>query len=367
MRNYDSMTDEEFIKAYETPYTKEEMDEMHKIAQQQIADGEVYDVDEVLAEIFGDDLMNSDVRDLINKINSDGNCFLSLKPRIDDLDTTVAHLYCAGGKMCNFNIPDGSGFKIWNKEYEKYSYGECEFIPGKGFNKLFNNWDSMVKTCYNRAHDEENFKKGKVSGKKPVNHFERMRENMIAAYNCRLNKELLAVIDMEYSVDKTKLNNEILDKNPKADLVCVAVENDKIVFYITEYKSTNNGFGVSLKQHYDDMSSYIKDEKIKEHLIKTLQERLYYGLINCKDSIANIIYNMTVENIEVNLLFLFSNTDDFFSDKKNVLDKGYKYIFEKSNKEGVVVKYAYIEDIKKGCLKKTLLKDFESGGEFNFN
>ena len=51
-----------------------------------------------------------------------------------------------------------------------------------------------------------------------------MRENMIAAYNDELSEELLAVIDMEYSVDKKKLGNKNIMKNPKADLICATVE-----------------------------------------------------------------------------------------------------------------------------------------------
>ena len=50
-------------------------------------------------------MMNSNVKSVISKCekNNNGEVFLSLKPRIDDLDTTVAHLYSAGGKMCYFN------------------------------------------------------------------------------------------------------------------------------------------------------------------------------------------------------------------------------------------------------------------------
>ena len=178
--------------------------------------------------------MNSDVINVIDKCRKEnkGVAFLSLKPRIDDLTITVAHLYAAGGEMCHFNMPDGKKFKIWDKEYLKYSYGEFEFLPGRGFEYLFANWDNMVKTCGNRAHDEDNFKNGKMSGKQPRNHYERMRENMIAALSSKLEERMLAVIDMEYSVDRTKLDSAKIVKNPKADLICATVENDRIVFYI---------------------------------------------------------------------------------------------------------------------------------------
>ena len=65
--------------------------------------------------------MNSDVINAIDKCRKDnkGEAFLSLKPRIDDLTITVAHLYAAGGEMCHFNMPDGKKFKIWDKEYLK--------------------------------------------------------------------------------------------------------------------------------------------------------------------------------------------------------------------------------------------------------
>ena len=53
MRAYSKMTDEEFIKAYETPYTKEEEMEFHKSAMQQYKDHTLHDfTDEVIDEIF---------------------------------------------------------------------------------------------------------------------------------------------------------------------------------------------------------------------------------------------------------------------------------------------------------------------------
>ena len=57
--------------------------------------------------------MNSDVINAIDKCRKEnkGEAFLSLKPRIDDLTITVAHLYAAGGEMCHFNMPDGKKFK----------------------------------------------------------------------------------------------------------------------------------------------------------------------------------------------------------------------------------------------------------------
>lgn len=309
--------------------------------------------------------MRNDVTKLIQKCNNE-NVFLSLKPRIDDLSTTIAHLYSLGGKMCYFNMPDGNNFHIWDKEYEKYSYGEFEFVPGRGFQYLFTNWDNMIKTCYNRAQDEDNFKNGKISGKVPVNHYERMRENMIAVYNSTLGEGMLAVIDMEYSIDRAKLDNEEIVKNPKADLICATVENGKIVFYITEYKSTNNGFGVSLQEHYDDMSMYYNDVRIKEHLIKTLQERLRYNLLACPENVADSIRSLTIEDVDVRLLFLFSHASDFAYARRNILSKGYKYIAEKSRTDNTPVKYAYIKVIETDCFINLSIRDFEEDGMFEF-
>ena len=313
--------------------------------------------------------MNSDVINAIDKCRKEnkGEAFLSLKPRIDDLTITVAHLYAAGGEMCHFNMPDGKKFKIWDKEYLKYSYGELEFLPGRGFEYLFANWDNMVKTCGNRAHDEDNFKNGKMSGKQPRNHYERMRENMIAALSSKLEEGMLAVIDMEYSVDRTKLDSAKIVKNPKADLICATVENNRIVFYITEYKSTENGFGVSLKEHYDDMFMYYDDIRIKQHLIKTLQERLKYGLIGCNEKVENIISDLTVQSIDVRILFLFSHANEYSEKKRNILTEGYNYIYEESKLNDVPVKYAYIDNIEEGCLKKPILRDFESEGNFELD
>ncbi|MCR5847615.1 MAG: hypothetical protein K6G75_05800 [Lachnospiraceae bacterium] len=313
-------------------------------------------------------MSKDNVLKLISKCKSmnDGKVFLSLKPRVDDLETTVAHLYSFGGEMCHFNMPDGDGFHIWDKEYEKYSYGSYEFVNKRGFDYLFSNWDSMIKCCCNRACDKDNFKKGKVSGKEPRNHYERERENRIAALNSKLSEDLLAVIDMEYSVDKNKIVDAKIDKNPKADMVCVGMEEDRITFYITEYKSTEDGFGVSLAEHYDDMSKYYDNDKIKKHLIKTLQERVKYGLVDCEQKIKDMICNISIENIDVELVFLFSHVDEFKNSKKNVLKNNYKYIFEKSKSDSVTVKYACIKSIEKSCLKKSILKDFKDGGEFEF-
>ena len=311
-------------------------------------------------------MLKGNVLKLVSKCKSmnDSKVFLSLKPRVDDLETTVAHLYSSGGKMCYFNMPEGDGFHIWNKEYENYSYGLCEFVNKRGFDYLFSNWDSMIKSCFNRAFDKDNFKKGKVSGKEPRNHYERERENRIAALNSKLSEDLLAVIDMEYSVDKNKIANAKIDKNPKADMVCVGMEEDRITFYITEYKSTEDGFGVSLNEHYDDMSKYYDDDKIKKHLIKTLQERIKCGLVDCDENIKDMISKISTKDIGVELLFLFSHADEFKNSKKNVLNKNYKYIFEKSQSDSVTVKYAYIKSIEKGCLKKSILNDFKVDGKF---
>ena len=311
-------------------------------------------------------MSKDNVLKLISKCKSmnDGKVFLSLKPRVDDPETTVAHLYSFGGEMCHFNMPEGNDFHIWDKEYEKYSYGSYEFVNKRGFDYLFSNWDSMIKCCCNRACDKDNFKKGKVSGKEPRNHYERERENRIAALNSKLSEDLLAVIDMEYSVDKNKIANAKIDKNPKADLVCVGMEEDRITFYITEYKSTEEGFGVSLAEHYNDMSKYYDDAKITNHLIKTLHERIKCGLVDCDKKIEDMISNISTKDIAVELLFLFSHADEFKNSKKNVLNNNYKYIFEKSKSDSVTVKYAYIKSIEKGCLKKSILNNFKVDGEF---
>ena len=312
-------------------------------------------------------MSKSNVLKLISKCKSmnDGKVFLSLKPRVDDLETIVAHLYSSGGEMCHFNMPEGDGFHIWDKEYVKYSYGLYEFVNKKGFDYLFSNWDSMIKCCKNRAYAADNFIKGlTVSGKVIRNHYERERENRIAALNSKLSEDLLAVIDMEYSVDKNKIANTKIDKNPKADMVGVGLEEDRITFYITEYKSTEEGFGVSLKEHYDDMSKYYDNVRIKEHLIKTLQERVKGGLVDCDENIEDMISKISTKDIEVELLFLFSHADEFKNPKKNVLNNNYKYIFEKSKSDSVTVKYAYIKSIEKGCLKKSILNDFKVDGKF---
>lgn len=311
--------------------------------------------------------MNSNVAKVIDKCKaaSDGELFLSLKPRIDDLSTTVAHLYSAGGRMCNFNMPSGNDFRIWNKEYQKYIYeGEDKFVSGTDFEYLFSNWETMIEACENRATDGRKWEKGKASGTKPKNYYERKYENMIAAYNSILAEDSIAVIDMEYSVGREKLGNAKIDKNPKADLVCAAVENNKIIFYLTEYKATENGFGVSLQKHYDDMSVYYNDIKIKEHLIKTLQERVNYALIECSDELKKVIDNLSADSIEVRLLFLFSHASNFESKKINVLARGYKYIVSNASADNVPVKYGYIKAIEKGCLMKTILRDFENEGKF---
>ena len=78
---------------------------------------------------------------------------------------------------------------------------------------------------------------------------------------------------------QTKLDSAKIVKNPKADLICATVENDRIVFYITEYKSTENGVGVSLKEHYDDMVMYYDDTRIKQHLSDLCLERITNGIM----------------------------------------------------------------------------------------
>ena len=56
MRDYDNMTDQEFIKAYETPYTDEERDENHETALRQYAEGKVQEfTDELIDDVFADE------------------------------------------------------------------------------------------------------------------------------------------------------------------------------------------------------------------------------------------------------------------------------------------------------------------------
>ena len=56
MRDYSNMTDEEFIKAYETPYTPAERDEHHRIAVQQFMEGKVHEfTDDYIDELMLDD------------------------------------------------------------------------------------------------------------------------------------------------------------------------------------------------------------------------------------------------------------------------------------------------------------------------
>lgn len=44
MRDYNKMTDEEFIKAYETPFTLAEEQKLHSIAVEQIENAQVHEV-----------------------------------------------------------------------------------------------------------------------------------------------------------------------------------------------------------------------------------------------------------------------------------------------------------------------------------
>lgn len=120
--------------------------------------------------------MNDNVKKVIERCKNEGEekvCII-LKPGVDNIKPVVAYIYSAGVELCHFNWPDGKGFHIWNKENERFSYGEFEFKSGKGFDYLFANWDNMIKACYNRAHDADNFKIGKVSGKKPINHYKKI-------------------------------------------------------------------------------------------------------------------------------------------------------------------------------------------------
>lgn len=89
------------------------------------------------------------------------------------------------------------------------------------------------------------------------------------------------------------------------------------------------------------MSAYYDNIKIKEHLIKTLQERVKYGLVDCSEKVISTIRNLTVNDIDVELLFMFSNSDDFEKSQRKNLKEEYSYIFEKSNIEGIPVKKIY--------------------------
>ncbi|MBQ8982907.1 MAG: hypothetical protein IJ079_04890 [Lachnospiraceae bacterium] len=56
MRDYSRMTDEEFIKSYEEPYTHEELEDNHRIALQQLKEGNVHEfTDEYIDELMSDE------------------------------------------------------------------------------------------------------------------------------------------------------------------------------------------------------------------------------------------------------------------------------------------------------------------------
>lgn len=115
------------------------------------------------------------------------------------------------------------------------------------------------------------------------------------------------------------------------------------------------------------MFMYYDDIRIKQHLIKTLQERLKYGLIVCNEKVENIISGLTAKSIDVRILFLFSHANEYSEKKRNILTEGYNYIYEESKLNDVPVKYAYIDNIEEVCLKKPILRDFESIGNFELD
>ena len=56
MNDHSKLKDEEFIKAYETPYTKEEREEHYKVVDGQIKNGEFEELtDGLIDEIFEKD------------------------------------------------------------------------------------------------------------------------------------------------------------------------------------------------------------------------------------------------------------------------------------------------------------------------
>lgn len=56
MRDYSRMTDEEFIKSYEEPFTQEEIEDNHRNAIQQLKEGNVHEfTDEYIDELMSDE------------------------------------------------------------------------------------------------------------------------------------------------------------------------------------------------------------------------------------------------------------------------------------------------------------------------
>lgn len=310
-------------------------------------------------------VLNSNVSNMIEiykKKRESGEVFLSIKPHIDDISCCIAHVYTYGGCICQFKVDDGTQFQCWNPSYKKYSYGAFEFKKGRAFEYLNLNWDAIVKTMKNRAMDRFNYLNGLGDSyaKSHHNHYERMRENIIACRNYKLQKEKLAVIDMEYTVPLQD------GRKAKADLIYVSIDdNNKIHFYVTEYKSTKSGFGNnnSLDKHYDDMAKYVVLPEIKEHLIKTLQVRVQYGLMDCTSDERRIVETLKCDDIVVELLFAFSNKDEMLCDKDIVkkLQEGYEYIKGKSLL--MKAKYIYINDLNESnklCIRDCKVFDGEA-------
>ena len=66
----------------------------------------------------------------------------------------------------------------------------------------------------------------------------------------------------------------------------------------------------------------------------------WYGLIGCNEKVENIISDLTVQSIDVRILFLFSHANEYSEKKRNILAEGYNYIYEESKLNDVPVKYA---------------------------
>ena len=186
-------------------------------------------------------------------------------------------LYAYGGAVVSiYEKNENISIKLFNKTYDTYfleKWGEMEAklkaVKSKTQQELrlkelekweCTVWDMIMDAFLVRAEKlamtEE---QQEVKGKKVKSYLERKRENVIANNNRDMKNGFIRVVEME---------SKISQAGKKPDLIGLRKEADDYVFSFIEYKCTTVGMkGVSLAEHFNDMTKYYRNESVLEQMI----------------------------------------------------------------------------------------------------
>lgn len=214
-------------------------------------------------------------------------------------------LYAYGGAVVSiYEKNENISIKLFNNTYDTYFLGTWDEMKEKlnavkGKRQQDSRLEELKKwddTIWNMIMDAFLVRAEKlamaeevkvVKGKNVKSYLERKRENVIAKNNRDMEQGCIRVVEME---------SKIPQAGKKPDLIGIRKDADTYIFSFIEYKCTTAGMnGVSLEEHFNDMSKYYKSEAVLEQMIsynyrlEVLEEREKVD-ISKKDVKSEIVF-----------------------------------------------------------------------------